>query len=84
MGPARRVIWAQAAKFWVKLHFCRDNKGWFTPLPNQPKLHHFLPEAYLRRFADECGDLWVLDRKEDRPAAVARSLGGGGARAVHP
>lgn len=34
-----------------------------TPLPNEPKLHHFLPEAYLRRFADERGDLWVLDRK---------------------
>jgi hypothetical protein len=33
-------------------------------LPNQPKLHHFLPGAYLRRFADERGDLWVLDRKQ--------------------
>lgn len=33
-------------------------------MPNQPKLHHFLPEAYLRRFADEHGDLWVLDRKQ--------------------
>jgi len=33
-------------------------------LPNQPKLHHFLPQAYLRRFADERGDLWVLDRKQ--------------------
>jgi hypothetical protein len=33
-------------------------------MPNQPKLHHFLPEAYLRRFADERGDLWVLDRKQ--------------------
>jgi hypothetical protein len=33
-------------------------------LPNQPKLRHFLPEAYLRRFADERGDLWVLDRKQ--------------------
>jgi Protein of unknown function (DUF4238) len=32
-------------------------------LANEPKLHHFLPEAYLRRFADERGDLWVLDRK---------------------
>jgi hypothetical protein len=32
-------------------------------MPNQPKLHHFLPEAYLRRFADERGDLWALDRK---------------------
>jgi hypothetical protein len=33
-------------------------------VPNHPKLHHFLPEAYLRRFADERGDLWVLDRKQ--------------------
>ena len=33
-------------------------------MPNQPKLHHFLPEAYLRRFADERGDLWVLDRRQ--------------------
>lgn len=33
-------------------------------MPNEPKLHHFLPEAYLRRFADERGDLWVLDRKQ--------------------
>ena len=32
-------------------------------MANEPKLHHFLPEAYLRRFADERGDLWVLDRK---------------------
>jgi hypothetical protein len=33
-------------------------------LPNEPKLHHFLPEAYLRRFADARGDLWVIDRKQ--------------------
>lgn len=33
-------------------------------MPNEPKLHHFLPEAYLRRFADERGDLWVIDRKQ--------------------
>jgi Protein of unknown function (DUF4238) len=33
-------------------------------LPNEPKLHHFLPEAYLRRFADKRGDLWVIDRKQ--------------------
>jgi hypothetical protein len=32
-------------------------------MPNQPRLHHFLPQAYLRRFADERDDLWVLDRK---------------------
>lgn len=33
-------------------------------MASQPKLHHFLPEAYLRRFADERGDLWVIDRKQ--------------------
>ena len=33
-------------------------------MANEPKLHHFLPEAYLRRFADERGDLWVLDRTQ--------------------
>jgi hypothetical protein len=33
-------------------------------MSNEPKLHHFLPEAYLRRFADDHGDLWVLDRKQ--------------------
>lgn len=33
-------------------------------MPNEPKLHHFLAEAYLRRFADEHGNLWVLDRKQ--------------------
>jgi hypothetical protein len=48
----------------VKSHRRRDNGRRFTPLPNEPKLHHFLPGAYLRRFADERGDLWVLDRKD--------------------
>lgn len=48
----------------MELHFCRDNERRYTPLPNEPKLHHFLPEAYLCRFADERGDLWVLDRKQ--------------------
>src|ERR1700730_4755024 len=28
-----------------------------------PKLHHYLAEAYLKRFTDENGDLWVLDRR---------------------
>src|SRR4051812_45936013 len=40
-----------------ELHFCRDNWRWVRVLSSQPKLHHFLPEAYLRRFADERGDL---------------------------
>jgi len=35
-------------------------------LPNEPRLHHFLPQAYLRRFTDERGDLWVADRKQRR------------------
>ena len=30
---------------------------------NVPKLHHYLAEAYLKRFTDENGDLWVLDRR---------------------
>jgi len=32
-------------------------------MPNVPKLHHYLPKAYLELFADEQGDLWVIDRK---------------------
>jgi hypothetical protein len=28
-----------------------------------PKLHHYLPEAYLRGFADESGTVSVFDRK---------------------
>jgi hypothetical protein len=32
-------------------------------MPNEPKRQHILPEAYLRRFTDERGDLWVIDRK---------------------
>lgn len=32
-------------------------------MANEPKRHHFLPEAYLRRFTDDHGDLWVIDRK---------------------
>jgi len=52
----------------VEVHLCRDNGRLYTPLPNEPKLHHFLPEAYLRRFADERGDLWVLDRKQGSSA----------------
>lgn len=32
-------------------------------MPNEPKRQHILPEAYLRRFTDEHGNLWVIDRK---------------------
>lgn len=31
-------------------------------MPNEPKLHHFLPRAYLRGFSDANGSLWVCDR----------------------
>lgn len=33
---------------------------------SSPKLHHFVPQFYLRRFADENGKLWVWDRALDR------------------
>ncbi len=41
-----------------------------------PKLHHYVPQFYLRRFTDSTGKLWVWDRKRDRvfsarPASVA-------------
>ena len=46
-----------------------------------PKLHHYLARAYLKRFTDENGDLWVLDRaaakiRRQRPevTAVEREL----------
>jgi hypothetical protein len=37
-----------------------------------PKLHHYLPQAFLKRFADEHGQVWVLDRQraEIRPQPV--------------
>jgi hypothetical protein len=43
---------------------------------NSPKLHHFVPQFHLRRFADENGRLWAWDKKADRmfqtsPASVA-------------
>ena len=31
-----------------------------------PKLHHYVPQSYLRRFTDSTGKLWVWDRKRDR------------------
>lgn len=43
---------------------------------NAPKLHHYVPQFYLRRFADAAGRLWVWDRDRDRqfstkPGSVA-------------
>ena len=41
-----------------------------------PKLHHYVPQFHLRRFADMQGRLWAWDKQTDRifrtsPAAVA-------------
>jgi uncharacterized protein DUF4238 len=33
---------------------------------SDPKLHHYVPQFYLRRFADADGQLWVWDRDHDR------------------
>lgn len=43
---------------------------------NSPKLHHFVPQFHLRRFADENGRLWAWDKQADRvfhtsPASIA-------------
>lgn len=32
----------------------------------EPKLHHYVPQFHLRRFADEKGRLWAWDRHADR------------------
>jgi hypothetical protein len=33
---------------------------------NAPKLHHYVPQFYLRRFTDPSGQLWLWDRARDR------------------
>jgi Protein of unknown function (DUF4238) len=33
---------------------------------NAPKLHHYVPQFYLRRFTDASGQLWLWDRDGDR------------------
>lgn len=43
---------------------------------NAPKLHHYVPQFHLRRFADVSGRLWAWDKQNDRifqtsPGAVA-------------
>ena len=32
----------------------------------EPKLHHYVPQFYLRRFVDSSGHLWLWDRDRDR------------------
>ncbi len=33
---------------------------------NVPRLHHYVPQFYLRRFVDSSGWLWIWDRERDR------------------
>jgi hypothetical protein len=33
---------------------------------NAPKLHHYVPQFHLRRFADAKGQLWAWDKEADR------------------
>jgi Protein of unknown function (DUF4238) len=33
---------------------------------NAPKLHHYVPQFYLRRFTDASGRLWLWERDQDR------------------
>jgi hypothetical protein len=33
---------------------------------NEPKLHHYVPQFYLRRFADQSGRLWVWNKIDQR------------------
>lgn len=41
---------------------------------SQPRLHHYVPQFYLRRFADAAGRLWAWNKEKD--AAFATSPGG--------
>lgn len=36
-----------------------------------PRLHHYVPQFYLRRFCDLSGRLWAWDREEDRVFSTA-------------
>jgi hypothetical protein len=47
---------------------------------SEPKLHHYVPQFYLRRFCDESARLWAWDRDNDRvfhttPRSVAAEKG---------
>ena len=37
---------------------------------SEPKLHHYVPQFYLRRFCDASGRLWAWDRDTDRVFAT--------------
>lgn len=42
----------------------------------QPKLHHYVPQFYLERFADDGGRFWVFDKRNEqtfqtKPKAIA-------------
>ncbi len=37
---------------------------------SKPKVHHYVPQFYLRRFVDAAGRLWVWDRDRDRTFAA--------------
>ena len=50
---------------------CTDVLGFLFPKTmNNRKLHHYVPQFYLRRFVDDSGRLWVWDRDNDRTFAV--------------
>ena len=38
---------------------------------NPPKLHHYVPQFYLRRFVDDQGKFWVWDKVKDRIFATS-------------
>lgn len=45
------------------------------PPMSEPKLHHYVPQFYLRRFCEGTGRLWAWDRDEDRVfLATPRSI----------
>lgn len=47
---------------------------------SSPKLHHYVPQFHLRRFADELGQLWTWDKQSDR---IFRTSPGGIAAEKH-
>ncbi len=40
---------------------------------NGPKLHHYVPQFYLRRFVGPDGNLWIWDKTKDRAFASSAS-----------